>query len=229
MAKHYTQLKPLHGKFVPDPAWLPGGYTTHSPPRALYIERSARSRSHPKYIQDPCPVCNGVGKLEGCEHCNDMGTVDGAREWRLHPVTKEPLIPMNYSENYTHERLFFVESDGQGNQIFIDWNPPTEEEIAAEARDTAVDSMIPEISGVLVDSGMSAMDIASALKQLVELGKAAQAAPDPVDIGNLAPEAAAPARDAKASESEPAAVAPVPEPVLATVSTPVAEPPHEEL
>tara|TARA_Y100000310_G_scaffold342372_1_gene445375 strand:- start:1537 stop:1950 length:414 start_codon:yes stop_codon:yes gene_type:complete len=137
--------------------------------------------------------------------------VRGERVWKLHPLTKEPIYKMNEAEHYIHERTFFVESDGMGNQVCIDWRPPSEEEIAAQARDQAVEKMVPEISGVLVDSGLSASDIAEALKQLAALGKAVPEATP------VAPEVADP-------------VAPVvPEPVMVGIGTTTDDPPSEEL
>ena len=135
----------------------------------------------------------------------------GDRVWKLHPLTKEPIYKMNEAEHYIHERTFFVESDGMGNQVCIDWRPQNEEEIANQARDQAVEKMVPEISGVLVDSGLSASDIAEALKQLAALGKAV---PEVTPVAPVVPEPVAPV---------------VPEPAMAGIGTTTDDPPPEEL
>ena len=135
----------------------------------------------------------------------------GDRVWKLHPLTKEPIYKVSEAEHYIHERTFFVESDGMGNQVCIDWRPPSEEEIANQARDQAVEKMVPEISGVLVDSGLSASDIAEALKQLAALGKAV---PEATPVAPEVPDHVAPV---------------VPEPAMAGVGTTTDDPPSEEL
>ena len=213
MSKNSSALEPLHGPFVPDPSWERVGYTTHSVPKPLWLAKTQRNRPVPKYHQLECPVCDGSSLVSGknCEKCENTGSVRGERVWKLHPLTKEPIDKMNEAEHYIHERTFFVESDGQGNQVCIDWRPPSEDEIASQARDQAVEKMVPEISGVLVDSGLSAADIAEALKQLAALGKAVPEATPVV------PEVTKP-------------VAPVvPEPAMAGVGTTTDDPPPEEL
>ena len=213
MSKNSSSLVPLHGPFVPDPTWERIGYTTHIIPKPLWLSKTQRNRPVPKYHKLDCPDCGGSSLVssESCSRCESTGSVRGERVWKLHPLTKEPIYKMNEAEHYIHERTFFVESDGMGNQVCIDWRPPSEEEIASQARDHAVEQMVPEISGVLVDSGLSAADIAEALKQLAALGKAVPEATTVV-----------------AEVSEP--VAPVvPEPAMAGVGTTTDDPPPEEL
>lgn len=213
MSKNSSALTPLHGPFVPDPTWERVGYTTHSQPKPLWLSKTQRNRPVPKYHKLDCPVCEGSSLVSGdnCEKCKNTGNVRGERVWKLHPLTKEPIYKMNEAEHYIHERTFFVESDGMGNQVCIDWNPPSEEEIANQARDHAVEQMVPEISGVLVDSGLSASDIAEALKQLAALGKAV---PEEKPVVPKVSQPAAPG---------------VPEPTMAGVGTTTDDPPPEEL
>jgi len=213
MSKNSSSLAPLHGPFIPDPLWERVGYTTHNVPKPLWLSKTQRNRPVPKYHKLDCPICDGSSLVSGesCLRCESTGSVQGDRVWKLHPLTKEPIYKMNEAEHYIHERTFFVESDGMGNQVCIDWRPPSEEEIANQARDHAVEKMVPEISGVLVDSGLSASDIAEALKQLAALGKAVP------EVTSVKP---------KVSQ----AVAPVvPEPVMAGVGTTTDDPPPEEL
>ena len=215
MSHNVSELKPLHGPFIPDPGWEQKGLTTHSPPKVLYLEKTHRTRPKPLYVQLPCGACNGRGIVDGCDECNNKGTVDAEREWKMHPLTKEPLYPKNYAEHYTHERLFFVESDGQGQQVLIDWHPPSEEEVAAQARDAAVDRMIPEISDAFVDSGLSGADIAEALKQLVKMGKAAApVAPVAAPEAPMAEPVAGPTSAELVTPVVPVVAPAVPEPVV---------------
>jgi hypothetical protein len=71
--------------------------------------------------------------------------------------------------------------------------------------------MVPEISGVLVDSGLSASDIAEALKQLAILGKAVP------EVIPVVPKVTPPVESV------------IPEPTMAGVGTTTDDPPPEEL
>ncbi len=219
MSKSPKALKPLHGPFVPDPSWVQTGFTTHVPPRTLWLAKTERNRPVPLYHQLDCPDCNGLSPVteEPCIRCDMTGKVQGDRVWKLHPLTKEPIYKMNKPEFYIHERLFYMESDGLGQQVAIDWRPPSEEEIAAKARGQAVDRMVPQLSEVLVDSGLSASDIGEALKQLVALGKAV---PKATPVAPEATEAVVPI----------SSLAPdVPEPAMAGSGVTTDDPPPKEL
>ena len=59
MSKNSSALIPLHGPFVPDPAWEQKGFTTHNPPLPLWLSKTRRNRPIPLFHKLECPDCNG--------------------------------------------------------------------------------------------------------------------------------------------------------------------------
>lgn len=185
MARGLSAMPKLHGEFKPEPGWERAGTTPDG--KQLWRERTPRTRPVPDYEVLTCPDCKGKKQLKceecesktktqqksceecggttkvPCERCEASGEVQGPRKQRLHPVTGEPLLDKNKAEHYIHERLFYVESDGQGNQYKVDWSPATEEEIAAAERAKKIREVIPAVAGALVDSGLSPDEIAARL------------------------------------------------------------------
>ena len=159
MARGMTRIEQMHGPVVPESGWERAGTTPEG--RQLYIERTPRSRAVPDYEDAVCEVCDGAKKVKGndCPACNGTGMTEGKRRYAKNPQTGEPLYPKNKPEFYIHERMFFIDSDGQGNQIKIDWAPPTPEQIAANEHAKAVAGMIPRLAGALVDSGLDMDEI----------------------------------------------------------------------
>ncbi len=180
MPRTLTTIPKLHGPFVPDPAWEKAGMTPLG--QQLWIERTPRSRAVPLYKVEPCPDCADAEQSQEdvCETCNGSRKVDGERVWKTNPMNGELLYKMNKPEHYIHERMFYSESDGQGNQVKVDWAPPTEDQIAALQHEKAVAEMVPALASALVDEGLSAAEIVARLKA---------PAPEPaaIPVAQLAP------------------------------------------
>ncbi|MCR4339253.1 MAG: zinc finger-like domain-containing protein [Gemmatimonadaceae bacterium] len=160
-----TRIEKLHGPVVPDPNWERAGTTPEG--RQLYIERTPRTRAVPDYEDAICDACEGSKKTKDMKHdcpkCDGKGMIQGKRRYAKNPLTGEPLYPKNKAEHYVHERMFFIDSDGQGNQVKIDWSPPTPEQIRADLHARAVADMIPRLAGALVDSGLDMDEIVDRL------------------------------------------------------------------
>ncbi len=186
MTRVLTTIKPLHGPFVPDPAWKLVGRTPLG--QQLYEENTPRSRAVPLYKVEPCPDCADAEQplANVCETCNGSRKVDGDRIWKTNPLNGEPLIAMNRPERYIHRRTFYWESDGHGNGGKIDWTPPTPEEIEALRHEKQVAEMLPTLASALIDAGLSTEDIVERLTAPVTA---------PVPIARLAPEPIVPRAD----------------------------------
>ena len=163
MSRTLTRIQPLHGPVVPPAHWEMAGST---PPmgsdpggRQLYTESIPRSRAVPDYEQVECTECFGERQEEPCQECNGTGKVDGERRWKVNPLNGERLYPMNKPELYTQHRMFYIQSDGQGNQYKVDWAPPTPEQIEAIRHDKAVADMVPALASALVDKGLDVDEI----------------------------------------------------------------------
>ncbi len=131
----------------------------------------------------------------------DIDPTTGERRYKLHPTTGEPLYPRNIPEHYDHIRTFYLESEGNGNIVKIDWIEPTPEELAAVAREKGIKEMIPNLTATLYDSGIDIKDLVAAMKMIAQSTK-----------GELVDEAP----PAEAPEPEPK-LTPLPEPVDAPV------------
>jgi Zn-finger nucleic acid-binding protein len=165
MARGMSRITQLHGPVVPEAGWERAGTTPDG--RQLYIERTPRTRAVPDYEDVICGTCDGskvtaVGKHE-CPQCSGTGMMEGRRRYAKNPLTAEPLYPKNKAEHYIHERMFFIDSDGQGNQFKIDWAPPTPEQVAADVHTREVAAMVPRLAGALVDSGLDLEEIVKRL------------------------------------------------------------------
>ncbi len=85
----------------------------------------------------------------------DIDPETGEQRWRKQPNTGEPLYRMNKPERYDLEEVFFLESEGNGNVHKVPYLPPTPEQLAAEERKRAVESMGTSLAEALVDAGIS--------------------------------------------------------------------------
>lgn len=137
MAINLQAIEPLHAPLLPPDGAVPEGATTEGYP--LFRLTQKRSRSVPD-LDD-----------------------EGVRRWALHPQNGQPLYPLNKPEIYKHTQLFFLESDGQGNVNHVQYAHPTEEELAAEQRTKDVAAMKDTLAEALVDGGIAAADIVTAL------------------------------------------------------------------
>lgn len=166
-------IKPFHPQFNPDPAWVRMGLTPEG--HQLFKETTKRSRAVP-----------------------DIDPKTSEQRWKLHPTTGEPLYPKNKPEMYDNVRVFYLESEGNGNIIKIDWSEPTADEVAAVQREKGIKELIPKLSETLYDADINLADLVSAMKMISQATK-----------GEL-PDEAPPAESAA---PEPV-LAPMPEPVL---------------
>ena len=130
----------------------------------------------------------------------DIDPITGERRYKLHPTTGEPLYPKNKPQLYDNVRVFYLESEGNGNIIKIDWTEPTADEIAAVQREKGIKELIPKLSETLYDADINLADLVSAMKMISQHTK-----------GELPDEA-------------PPAEATAPEPVLAPMPEPKAAP-----
>lgn len=187
MPRTLSRIAKLHGPVVPAPGWKMAGAVPVTG-QQLYTESIPRSRAVPDYEQVECKVCFGERQEETCQECNGTGTVDGEQRWKVNPLNGERLYKINKPEFYTQERMFFIESDGQGNQLKVDWAPPTPEEIEALRHEKAVKEMMPKLAGALVDSGLDTDEIVRRLtSREPESAPEAVAAPAPEEVADIVP------------------------------------------
>ncbi len=126
----------------------------------------------------------------------DIDPATNEQRYKLHPTTGEPLYPRNKPEIYDNIRVFYLESEGNGNIVKIDWIEPTAEEIAAAQREKGIKEMIPQLSETLYDADINISDLVAAMKMISQATRG--------ELVDEAPPAEAPA---------PAqALAPLPEP-----------------
>ena len=161
MPRTLSRIQPFHGPVVPPASWDMAGATPRG--QQLYTEDIPRSRSVPDYEQVECKECFGELTEERCKECNGSGKVDGEQRWKVNPLNGERLYKINKAEFYTQHRMFFVESEGNGNQRKIDWAPPTPEQIEAIRHDKEVADMVPALASALVDRGLSVDEIVNRL------------------------------------------------------------------
>lgn len=135
------RIKPLHPDFTPDPSWEMVGMT----PSGNQLFRSTT------------PMVRAIP---------DIDPKTEERRHRLHPTTAEPLYAMNKAEHFDQIRTFYLISEGNGNIIKVDYTVPTDEELAALKRGEAIETMVPELAGQLVDMDMTALEFGQALKMI---------------------------------------------------------------
>ena len=190
MARVLMRIPKLHAPVVPESGWEMSGTTPTG--QQLYTERIQRSRAVPDYEQVECTSCFGEPQDEECPKCIGTGTVDGKRIWITNPLTNAPLYKKNKPEFYTQERMFYIESDGQGTQYKVDWAPPTPEEVEAIRHAKQVADMVPALASALVDKGLDVDEIVRRLTSeptAPELGHAPEpvAAPAPEEVADIVP------------------------------------------
>ncbi len=209
MPRTMMRIPKLHGPVVPEAGWEMAGTTLTG--QQLYTEKIPRSRAVPDFEQIECTKCFGEPREEECQECMGTGTVDGKRIWITNPLTNAPLYKKNKAEFYTQERMFFIESDGQGNQYKVDWAPPTPEQIEAIRHEKAVANMVPALASALVDRGLSVDEIVSRLTAEPAAPERTPEAPIPFD-GPKAPEPATAAPTPTAAPEEAADIVPAVDP-----------------
>ncbi len=139
-------IKPFHPQFHPDPSWERVGLTPAG--HQLFRETTRRSRAIP-----------------------DIDPATGEQRHELHPTTGQPLYPRNKPEIYNHIRMFYLESEGNGNITKIDWREPTAEELAAVRRSEGIAKLIPNLSETLYDADIDMGDLVAALRMISQATK----------------------------------------------------------
>jgi len=157
MTRTLSRIPVGHGPIVVEAGWEMAGTTPSG--QQLYIERTPRSRAVPDHEVLECVECSG----DKCEKCDWTGGIQGKRIFVKNPMTGEPLYPKNKPEFYTHERMFYVASDGAYNQYKVDWSAPTPDQVAADKHTRDVADMLPALAGALVNAGLSPEEAAKRL------------------------------------------------------------------
>lgn len=177
------KIRPFHGPIEPDPNWEMLGMTPDG--RQLFKEVTTRSR--------PVPL-------------NDD---DGNRVYQRHLTTGQKLYPMNKPEIFDLERVFTLESEGNGNVRKVPYRPPTPEEIKAAEREGKVEAMKDRLAEVFVDADIEPEDLLAFLRERPYVPQAeidaAQAAADEADEADELPYTDSSARRAEAEAEAQAA------------------------
>jgi len=79
-------------------------------------------------------------------------------------MTGEPLLPQNRPELYEQVRVFYLESQGNGNVGLVDYTPPTEAELAEADRQRRIEAVRDEFAAQVVDQGLSVAEILNRIK-----------------------------------------------------------------
>lgn len=140
MAHGLKKIEPLHAQLIPPQGAEPAGVTDDGKHQLYKLKRK---------------MARGVPRMD---------PATGERMWRKHGVTGEPLYPLSRPEIYEEELLFYLESDGQGNVVMVDYSFPTPEELAERERRKQVDRMVPALAEALVDEGVTPENVIDALR-----------------------------------------------------------------
>lgn len=139
MPKTLKKLVPLHSQIVPPINAVPFGMTDDG--KQLYREVTPRS---------------------GSEADKDD---DGKQRWRKNQMTGEPLYPLRKPTFYEHTRVYFLESQGNGNIGKVDWRPPSPEEVARAERNQQVEAMKDHLAEALVDANVNPAELANLISR----------------------------------------------------------------
>ena len=151
------RIKPLHPEMIPPAGAEPFGMT----PDRKQLFREVIKRSRP--IRDIDPATN-------------------EQRWRKNQMTGEPLYRINRPQLYDEERIYYLESEGNGNIRRVDWAPPSEREVAQAERRLRVEGMKDRIAEALVDADMDPDELLAGLR-------AQRAAPVPLPPTDSVPSA----------------------------------------
>ena len=94
----------------------------------------------------------------------DIDPKTGESKFRKNQMTGEPLIQLRKSERYDEERIFWLESDGQGNVNQVPYSPPSEAELAKIARAQRVKDTLGKLAEAMVDSDVEPSVLLASLK-----------------------------------------------------------------
>lgn len=154
-----TTIKPLHPRRI-----IPRGAKAHGiteDGKQIYKLVTPRSKSEPLLDYEGNQEIKAIEALDlpAAEKERQIAVVKKERQiWEKNPLTGVPLYPRRQPVHYELEEIFIMESDGQGNDLKVLYEPLTPEQIAAEKRDVAMKSAVGDLAGALVDSGMTAQE-----------------------------------------------------------------------
>jgi len=139
MRATFSRIQKINPELIPPAGSVPFGVTPSG--RQLYRLATPRSRAVP-----------------------DIDPVTGQQRWRKNQMTGEPLYALNRPQSYEQVRIFYLESQGNGNVVLIPWAPPSAEELARAQKAQRVAEMQEKLAEALVDSGMEPVDLLASLK-----------------------------------------------------------------
>lgn len=121
---------------------------------------------HPEKIKPPKAQVVGVtpdGRQLFREVTLRTRTVEQTDEagnpvYRRNPLSGEALHKLRRPINYKRERLFFLESEGNGNIRRVDYRMPTEDEIREAERKKKLEKVIPRLAEALLDKDVDPED-----------------------------------------------------------------------
>lgn len=139
MAQTLSRIQPLHAELKPPRGAEPTGQVAHG---QYPLYRMTRKMVVDKEV---------------------LRDDDGNEMWKTNPQG-EKLYRMYRPIIGEEELLFYLQSDGQGNVVMVDYTPPTAEQIAAEQREQNVERAQRELAEALVDEGMTASELIAAIR-----------------------------------------------------------------
>jgi len=81
---------------------------------------------------------------------------NGEQVWKKHATTGEQILKKRKPEFYDEVLIGYEESEGNGNAIFVQWSPPTAEEIKAKERADKIAALGGgRLAELMVDRGVS--------------------------------------------------------------------------
>lgn len=180
MARRTLQkIKPFHPQeaFQPPDGAVAAGVTPDG--KQLYRWSRKRSRAVPLYVRTPEAEAREVELRAQGKSTVEIGQImtnEGFRQYQLNQMTGKLAYPLNRPEAYVEDKLFFIESQGNGNNALIEYNPPTPKQIEAQYRQEQVRQMGGgRLGELLVEEGLTPEDLIAAIRQQ-RLGQQAEEA-----------------------------------------------------
>jgi hypothetical protein len=161
------QIKPLHPDLIPPTGAKPNGMVTLTG-QVVYTLVRKMARSVPKLDTKAEGYSEAEAhrqhllKTQGAEAAKeyfDTVIVPQFQEYRKNQMTGEKMHPIRRAELYDDKRMFYLESQGNGNVSVIDWAPPSAEQVADAERRQKIAEMKDALAERLVERGFSVDDV----------------------------------------------------------------------